>query len=43
MSIESVFPSIEALEQVVAMGTQAGQSQAVSQIDALLAEETIPR
>jgi uncharacterized protein YndB with AHSA1/START domain len=43
MSVENVFPSIEAMEQVVAMGTGEGQSQAVSQIDALLAEETIPR
>ena len=40
MSIESVFPSIEAMEQVLAMGTEEGQSQAVSQIDAILAEET---
>ena len=43
MSIESVFPSIEAMEQVLAMGTEEGQSQAVSQIDAILAEETIQR
>ena len=39
MSIESVFPSIEAMEQVLAMGTEEGLSQAVSQIDAILAEE----
>ena len=43
MSIESVFPSIEAMEQVLAMGTEEGQSQAVSQIDAILAEETVQR
>ena len=43
MSIESVFPSTEAMEQVLAMGTEEGQSQAVSQIDAVLAEETIER
>jgi uncharacterized protein YndB with AHSA1/START domain len=43
MSIENVFPSTEAMEQVLAMGTQEGQSQAVSQIDAILAEETIKR
>ena len=43
MSIENVFPSTEAMEQVLAMGTEEGQSQAVSQIDAILAEETIQR
>ena len=43
MSIESVFPSTEAMEQVLAMGTDEGQRQAVSQIDAILAEETIQR
>ncbi|TMC82443.1 MAG: SRPBCC domain-containing protein [Chloroflexi bacterium] len=41
MSIESVFPSTEAMEQVLAMGTAEGMSQAASQIDAILAEETI--
>ena len=43
MSIESVFPSIEAMEQVLAMGMEEGLIQAVSQIDAILAEETIQR
>jgi hypothetical protein len=43
MSIENVFPSTEAMEQVLAMGTDEGQSQAVGQIDAILAEETIQR
>src|SRR6266566_6550664 len=43
MSIENVFPSTEAMEQVLAMGTDEGQSQAVSQIDAILAEEVIQR
>jgi uncharacterized protein YndB with AHSA1/START domain len=41
MSIESVYPTIEAMEHAVAMGTDEGQSQAVGQIDAILAEETI--
>ena len=41
MSIESVFPSTEAMEQVLAMGTEEGLSQGVSQIDAILAEATI--
>ena len=43
MSIEIVFPSTEAMEQVLAMGTEEGLSQAVGQIDAILAEETIQR
>jgi uncharacterized protein YndB with AHSA1/START domain len=43
MSIESVFPSTEAMEQVLAMGFEEGLSQAVSQIDAILAEESIRR
>jgi len=43
MSIESVFPSTEAMEQALANGTDEGLSQAVSQIDAILAEETIRR
>jgi len=43
MSIESVFPSTEAMEQVLAMGTDEGLTQAVGQIDAILAAETIPR
>ena len=43
MSIEIVFPSIEAMEQALAMGTDEGLSQAVSQIDAILAAETIQR
>jgi uncharacterized protein YndB with AHSA1/START domain len=43
MTVETVFPSIEAMEQVLAMGTGEGLRQAVSQIDAILAEETIQR
>jgi uncharacterized protein YndB with AHSA1/START domain len=43
MSIEVVFPSIEAMEQALAMGTDEGLVQAVSQIDGILAEETIRR
>jgi uncharacterized protein YndB with AHSA1/START domain len=41
MSIESVFPSTEAMEQILATGTDEGLTQAVGQIDAILAEETI--
>jgi uncharacterized protein YndB with AHSA1/START domain len=43
MSIEIVFPNTKAMEQVLAMGTEEGLSQAVSQIDAILAEEAIQR
>ena len=43
MSIEIVFPSTEAMEQALAMGTDAGLSQAIGQIDAILAEEAIQR
>ena len=43
MSIEVVFPSAEAMERALAMGTDEGLSQAVSQVDAILAEETIQR
>jgi uncharacterized protein YndB with AHSA1/START domain len=39
MSIESIFPSIEAMEQVLAMGMEEGLTQAVGQIDAILAED----
>jgi uncharacterized protein YndB with AHSA1/START domain len=38
MSIESRFPSVEAMQQVLAMGMEEGLTQAVGQIDAILAE-----
>jgi uncharacterized protein YndB with AHSA1/START domain len=38
MSIESLFPSTEAMEQVLAMGMEEGLKEAVGQIDAILAE-----
>jgi uncharacterized protein YndB with AHSA1/START domain len=41
MSIEIVFPDTDAMEQSMAMGTDEGLSQAVGQIDAILAEATI--
>jgi uncharacterized protein YndB with AHSA1/START domain len=41
MSIESVFPSTEAMEQVLAMGMEEGITQAVGQIDAILAEDAV--
>lgn len=36
MSITSVFPSTEAMEQVLAMGMEEGLKQALGQIDAIL-------
>jgi uncharacterized protein YndB with AHSA1/START domain len=38
MSIETTFPSTEALEQMLAMGMEEGLRQAVGQIDAILEE-----
>jgi uncharacterized protein YndB with AHSA1/START domain len=37
MSVTSIFPSIEAMEQVLAMGAEEGMRQAMGQIDAILA------
>ena len=39
MSIQSQFPSPEAMEQVLALGAEEGLKQAVGQIDAILAED----
>ena len=39
MSIESVFPDTAAMEQLLAMGMQEGLTEAVGQIDAILAEQ----
>jgi uncharacterized protein YndB with AHSA1/START domain len=41
MSIESHFPSPEAMEQVLAMGMEEGITQAVGQIDAILEEDAV--
>ena len=41
MSIESIFPSREAMEQVLAMGMEEGLTLAVGQIDAILAEDAV--
>jgi hypothetical protein len=37
MAIESEFPSVEAMKQMIAMGMGEGMSQAAGQIDAILA------
>jgi uncharacterized protein YndB with AHSA1/START domain len=41
MEIESRFPTTEALEQMLAMGMEDGLTQAIGQIDAILAEDLI--
>ena len=41
MSIESRFPSAEAMEQLIAMGMEQGLTEAVGQIDAILTEDTV--
>ena len=41
MRIENRFPSAEAMEQVLAMGMEEGMTQAVGQIDAILAEQPV--
>jgi hypothetical protein len=42
MQIESHFPNTAAMEQVLAMGMEEGLTQAVGQIDAILAEDAVP-
>jgi uncharacterized protein YndB with AHSA1/START domain len=41
MSIETLFASTEAMEQLVAMGMEQGLTEAVEQIDAILAEDKV--
>ena len=43
MSIETAFPSAEAMERALAMGTDEGLSQSVGQIEGILASEVIRR
>ena len=43
MSIESSFPSAEAMEWILATGTDEGRTRAVGQIDAILAEDAVAR
>ena len=40
MEFLSIFPSTEAMEQLVAMGMEQGLTEAVGQIDAILAEDS---
>jgi hypothetical protein len=41
MLMEFVFPSAEAMEQVLGMGMEEGLTQAASQIDTILAEDSV--
>ena len=41
MSINSTFPSTEAMEQLLSFGMEEGLTQAVGQIDAILAEDVV--
>jgi uncharacterized protein YndB with AHSA1/START domain len=43
MSIESIFPSAQAMEQILAMGMEEGLKQAIGQIDAILAGDLVTR
>jgi hypothetical protein len=41
MSIESTFPDTKTMEALLAMGQEEGLREAVGQIDAILAEDTV--
>jgi uncharacterized protein YndB with AHSA1/START domain len=41
MTIESTFPDLSTMEQLLAMGQEEGMTQAVGQIDAILAEASV--
>ena len=41
MTIENVFPDESAMEQLLAMGQEEGMTEAVGQIDAILAEDPV--
>jgi uncharacterized protein YndB with AHSA1/START domain len=43
MSIQSIFSDTAAMEQQIAMGMEEGLTQAVGQIDAILAEDAVTR
>lgn len=43
MTFETHFPSVQALEQLLAMGMEQGLTEAVGQIDAILAEQPVAR
>jgi hypothetical protein len=41
MTIENTFPDVSAMEQLLAMGMEQGLTEAVGQIDAILAEAPV--
>ena len=41
MTIESIFPDVATMEQLLAMGQEEGMTEAVGQIDAILAEDAV--
>ena len=41
MSIDNTFPSTQAMEQLLAMGMEQGLTEAVGQIDAILAQDAV--
>ncbi len=43
MTLESRFPSLEAMEQLVAMGVEEGMAAAMAQIGRILAEDVTSR
>lgn len=43
MDIETTFPSLEAMEQIISMGMEEGMVSALAQIDDLLRAEVTPR
>lgn len=43
MTIESTFPDLPSMEQVLSMGMEEGITAAVGQIDALLVEDSVSR
>jgi uncharacterized protein YndB with AHSA1/START domain len=43
MAIETAFPSLQAMEQLLAMGMEEGMAAAIGQIDALLRSEITSR
>jgi uncharacterized protein YndB with AHSA1/START domain len=42
MTLESTYPDVATMEQLLAMGQEEGLTQAVGQIDAILAEDATP-
>lgn len=42
MSIENVFPDAAAMEQLLTMGQEQGMTEALGQIDAIIAEGAAP-